>query len=288
MGRPPARRSRRSAVPGGGRRARAARRRRPARTALAGLALGAVLVAAGAAAGYWRQTRAGDPGGGAAGAAEAAGPKASDAKAPSTAPPPPSPSPSPPVVAVPETGPGTFTTADADGASVGTGTRVRRYMVLVEEGIDIPAEEAAAEVSAVLADPRGWTRGGTEAFRLVGSGPHDFVVRIATPGTVDEICGAAGLNTRGEVNCSVGKDVVVNLKRWVLGSPEFDGPIGEYRALIVNHEVGHRIGRGHETCPGPGLPAPAMMQQIKGLQGCVANAWPYDRDGRYLGGPSVP
>lgn len=31
-----------------------------------------------------------------------------------------------------------------------------------------------------------------------------------------------------------------------------------------------------------------MMQQIDGLKGCVANAWPYDAEGRYLGGPKVP
>lgn len=170
---------------------------------------------------------------------------------------------------------------------MGTGSRVRRYKVLVEKGIDVRPSAAAAEISEVLADRRGWTQDGTNSFRLVSSGSYDFVVKIATPGTVDRICGAAGLLTRGEVNCSVGTDVVVNLKRWVLGSPEFDGPIHEYRALIVNHEVGHRIGHGHETCPGAGRPAPAMMQQIKGLKGCVANAWPYDEKGDYLGGPAV-
>ncbi|MFJ8188943.1 DUF3152 domain-containing protein [Streptomyces sp. NPDC096094] len=305
MGRSTARRSSRRAVPdGAGRRSRARRRSRrgPARVVLVGLTFGAVLLAAGAAVAYWRDARPpvtddqvadvadaldaaeGTAGPGAAGGTPSVSPSPSASPSAKASP---SSSPSPSTIAIPATGPGTFVTAEADGTTVGTGSRVRRYKVLVEEGIDIRPSAAAAEISDVLADRRGWTTDGTNSFRLVSSGSYDFVVKIATPGTVDEICGAYGLRTRGEVNCAVGTDVVVNLKRWVLGSPEFDGPIGDYRALIVNHEVGHRIGHGHETCPGPGLPAPAMMQQIKGLKGCVANAWPYDRDGEYLGGPSV-
>ncbi|MEU6488364.1 DUF3152 domain-containing protein [Streptomyces sp. NPDC046887] len=188
----------------------------------------------------------------------------------------------------PRSGTGTFTTAELGGERAGRGDRLRRYSVLVEEGTGIVPEDAAREIAAVLADPRGWTANGQDSFQMVAEGPTDFEVKIATPETVDRICGAAGLRTRGEVNCSVGSEVVVNLKRWNTGSPQFAGPIGAYRALIVNHEVGHRIGHGHETCPGPGRPAPAMMQQIDGLKGCVANAWPYDANGTYLAGPSVP
>ncbi|MYS20857.1 Protein of unknown function [Streptomyces sp. DvalAA-14] len=186
--------------------------------------------------------------------------------------------------AVPKSGTGRFTTAHASGKAAGHG-EVRRYKVEVEGGIDLSATDAANEISSILADPRGWTADGHDAFRLVSSGPVDFVIKIATPDTVDAICGAAGLQTEGEVNCDVGATVVVNLKRWELGSPEFSGPIDDYRALIINHEVGHRIGHGHEGCPGPGKLAPVMMQQIKGLHGCIANAWPYDRHGHYLSGP---
>ncbi|MFD5237852.1 DUF3152 domain-containing protein [Streptomyces tendae] len=307
MGRSTARRaSRRTGPNGGGGRSRSRSRRRgrarrgPARAVLALAALGAVVLTAGAAVAYWRDTRppvTDDQAADVADALDAStrtpapSPSPSASPSPKSSPSPsasPSASPSPSTIAIPATGPGTFVTAQADGTTVGTGSRVRRYKVLVEEGIDVRPSAAAAEIADVLADDRGWTRDGTNSFRLVSSGSYDFVVKIAMPGTVDEICGAAGLLTRGEVNCSVGTDVVVNLKRWVLGSPEFDGPIHEYRALIVNHEVGHRIGHGHETCPGAGRPAPAMMQQIKGLKGCVANAWPYDEDGAYLGGPSVP
>lgn len=184
-------------------------------------------------------------------------------------------------------GNGVFVTAEASGEAVGKGTP-RRYKVQVEEGTGIAAEDAAHEIEKILGSPRGWIADGRDAFRLVSGGSFDFEVKIASPDTVDRICGAAGLHTHGEVNCDVGDQVIVNLKRWNSGSPEFPGPLGDYRALIINHEVGHRIGHGHETCPGPGRPAPVMMQQIDGLHGCVANAWPYDAHGAYLSGPPVP
>ncbi|MFE2377411.1 DUF3152 domain-containing protein [Streptomyces sp. NPDC059398] len=187
---------------------------------------------------------------------------------------------------VPQSGTGVFTTAAASGGAVGKGD-IRRYKVEVEGGSGVSAKSAAGEIDGILGDPRGWTADGHDGFQLVSSGPYDFEVKIATPDTVDRICGAAGLHTHGEVNCDVGDQVIVNLKRWKKGSPQFPGSLHDYRALIINHEVGHRIGHGHETCPGPGLPAPAMMQQIDGLHGCRANAWPYDSHGKYLGGPHV-
>lgn len=205
--------------------------------------------------------------------------------------PPPAPEPAAPEPSAPDPGPskgaGTFTVAPGAAAAVGKGP-VRRYRVEVEDGIGIDPAAAAAQVQGILADKRGWTNDRKNGFQMVASGAYDFTVKIASPATVDRICGAAGLDTHGEVNCNVGNQVLVNVKRWNTGSPQFSGPIDEYRALIVNHEVGHRIGHGHETCPAKGKPAPAMMQQIYGLKGCEPNAWPYSADGSYLGGPSVP
>ncbi|MFB7556241.1 DUF3152 domain-containing protein [Streptomyces brevispora] len=178
-----------------------------------------------------------------------------------------------------------FTVARAGATDTGKGNA---YRVEVEDGSGLDPDKAAAEVARILAAPRGWSHHGENVFRQVAEGPAGLVIRIASPRTTDRICGNSGLDTHGEVNCRVGADVMVNLKRWQTGSPEFDGPLADYRALIINHEVGHWLGHGHETCPGKGRPAPAMMQQIYGLKGCVANAWPYDAKGHYLGGPSVP
>ncbi|WP_261993839.1 DUF3152 domain-containing protein [Streptomyces sp. t39] len=185
---------------------------------------------------------------------------------------------------VPVSGPGTFTAAGAAGKPSGAGA-LRRYRVEVENGIDVSAGQAAAEIQEILAHPRGWAANGRGRFQLVTSGA-DFVIRIATPDTADRLCRAQGLDTGGELNCETTDGVVVNLRRWLLGSPTFAGTPAEYRHLIINHEVGHEIGiRRHLGCPGPGRPAPVMMQQIKGLDGCRSNAWPYAEDGTYLTGP---
>ncbi|MFI9823609.1 DUF3152 domain-containing protein [Streptomyces sp. NPDC052013] len=185
---------------------------------------------------------------------------------------------------VPESGPGTFTVATAGADNTDAG---RPYRVEVEDGTGVDPDEAAAQIAAILNHDQGWSRGGV-AFRRVADSSATLVIRIATPDTADAICATGGLDTGGELNCRVGGTVAVNLKRWQLGSPEFDGPPEEYRALIINHEVGHWLGYDHRGCPGPGEPAPVMMQQIKGLDGCVSNAWPYAPDGTFHDGPEVP
>ncbi|WP_329308931.1 DUF3152 domain-containing protein [Streptomyces microflavus] len=271
------------------------RRRRRNRRRTAGLVVLALAAVALVAVIIDRPWRNGDPSV-TAGAGPGTGSGDDNAEAPVAPAPPPaapaSPTPSPPAgdrppsaSDVPASGPGTFTVARAGVTESGKG---EPYRVEVEDGIGVDPDRAAEEIAAILADPRGWSHGGERTFRQVADRSAGLVVKIGTPATTDRLCGAYGLKTRGEVNCRGGEQVMVNLKRWQLGSPRFDGPVAEYRALIINHEVGHWLGRGHETCPGKGRPAPAMMQQIDGLKGCVANAWPYDAEGRYLGGPKVP
>ncbi|MEU6221844.1 DUF3152 domain-containing protein [Streptomyces sp. NPDC047022] len=196
------------------------------------------------------------------------------------------PSASPAHIAVPRSGPGTFTTARSSGAVVGGSGPLHRYEVQVEDGVDIRPEKAAAEIQTMLADPRSWAAHGKGRFQLVAA-HADVIIKIATPATTDRLCASAG-GTHGELNCEVSGGVIVNLKRWVTGSPEYNGPPAEYRNLIINHEIGHLLGYGHMDCPGPGRAAPAMMQQIKGLHGCKSNAWPYTKDGTFIDGPPVP
>jgi predicted Zn-dependent protease len=84
-----------------------------------------------------------------------------------------------------------------------------------------------------------------------------------------------GVGTGGYTSCRYGDRAVINLARWATAVPDYQGDIATYRLYVINHEVGHVLGHGHQQCPGPGQAAPVMQQQTLGLQGCVKNAWPF-------------
>ncbi|WP_410812566.1 DUF3152 domain-containing protein [Micromonospora sp. 067-2] len=194
------------------------------------------------------------------------------------------PTPSPaPAISYPATGGNRWSLAAADTTpGRGSGGRLLRYRVAEERDIrGLPVAEVAEMISATLDDPRGWTAGGAWRLRRVGAdSPADFTIYLATPGTRDKLCQD---RPDGYTSCRNGNRVVVNVARWVKGVPGYGASLDAYRQYMINHEVGHRLGFGHERCPAPGRPAPTMQQQTLGLHGCTANAWPYPNGIRYAG-----
>lgn len=181
----------------------------------------------------------------------------------------------PPVVdpvAFVEQGTGQLSVVPGSSVVYGTGS-LQRFIVEVEDGINVDGAGFAAAVEATLADPRSWGAGGEYSFQRVDGGDYDFRVSLVSPLNVESFC--PGVGTGGYTSCRYGERAVINLARWETAVPDYAGDVATYRLYVINHEVGHSLGNGHEPCPGPGELAPAMQQQTLGLDGCLKNPWPF-------------
>ncbi|NUR42253.1 MAG: DUF3152 domain-containing protein, partial [Streptomyces sp.] len=156
------------------------------------------------------------------------------------------------------------------------------YRVDVERGIGLDAELFADAVQKTLNDDRSWAHNGARTFERIYSGKPDFVITLASPGTTAEWCAKSGLDTTVDnVSCdsAATERVMINAFRWAQGSKTYGDQIHAYRQMLINHEVGHRLGNHHVTCDKDGELAPVMQQQTKFLDHngihCLPNPWPY-------------
>ncbi|MFF7931653.1 DUF3152 domain-containing protein [Streptomyces sp. NPDC007940] len=156
------------------------------------------------------------------------------------------------------------------------------YRVDVEQGLGLDGELFAEAVQKTLNDDRSWAHAGARTFERVYSGKPDFVITLASPGTTADWCAKSGLDTTEDnVSCdsAATERVMINAYRWAQGSTTYGDRIHPYRQMLINHEVGHRLGYSHVTCDKNGELAPVMQQQTKFLDHdgikCRANPWPY-------------
>jgi len=185
---------------------------------------------------------------------------------------------------VPASGTGSFVGATEGGPPLGGDRgRFKRVRVAVESNLTAELDGLVTAVDTILGDPRSWVAGGAYRFqRVPWSAPHDFTIYLVTRETAYGMCRVNGVDIRVDgvpyTSCrQVGK-VVINLDRWRLSVPSYvdnQVPLKVYRAYVLNHEVGHELGRGHVGCPVAGGPAPVMLPQTLGLQGCTPNPWPH-------------
>lgn len=137
----------------------------------------------------------------------------------------------------------------------------------------------AATVYRTLNDPRGWARAGA-TFVQAGEGQScDMHLVLSAP----EYMTSFAQGCSAEYSCRVGDDVIINVKRWNGGVQAWfsaGGTLARYRQMVINHEVGHRLGHydNEQVCSGAGNPAPLMQEQSMDLRGCTPQEWPLDEE----------
>jgi hypothetical protein len=139
------------------------------------------------------------------------------------------------------------------------------YACYVDPDVQYDLDTFREEVTVYLADPDGWESQGY-VFDEVERNPR-VTIRLSSPQTIQKQCNDGSLSC-AELN---GRKMFLNAMRWTMGAPASKLPLDEYRQYMVTHEMGHILGHDHVRCPGPGHPAPLMMQQTKGIGKCAPN-----------------
>lgn len=153
-----------------------------------------------------------------------------------------------------------------------SGTRTLTYDVLTRGSITADIDEFKRLSLATLNDERGWTRLGLTFKEVEANG--DFTLVLAS---ADQMTSFSALGCHPLWSCNVGRYVIVNQDRWLGATDPWNaagGNLRNYRHMVVNHEVGHNLGRGHADCTSAGSLAAVMQQQSYDLQGCEFNPWP--------------
>ena len=146
--------------------------------------------------------------------------------------------------------------------------RTVTYSVAVRGSVHSDVNDFIAAVESTYADERGWAAAGFEFVRVPSGG--ELTVWLSEARLVPSF----GAPCDSFYSCRQGSNAIINDDRFASGSPYWPGALSEYRHMVIDHETGHWIGFGHSGCGGPGQLAPVMMQQSKGLLGCVGNPWP--------------
>lgn len=162
--------------------------------------------------------------------------------------------------------------ANAEEHTIYSGERTITYDVMTRGVISADVDEFKRQAQETLQDTRGWSRLGLTFSEVPRGGDFTLVLAAA-----DQMTSFSADGCHELWSCNVGRYVIVNQDRWLGATDPWNaagGNLRDYRHMVVNHEVGHNLGRGHSDCNTAGSFAAVMQQQSYDLQGCEFNPWP--------------
>lgn len=141
-------------------------------------------------------------------------------------------------------------------------------------------------INTVLMDPRGWSSHGYKFAKISSQEGlalrkkalkhrrYIFHVKVSTNGEISRNCGFSGLSC-ADMSINV---IFINLDRWLYGAKASGLSLDDYRSYLIQHEIGHLLGRNHTKCPTENYPRPIMVQATIANDTCKPNIWPLSEE----------
>ena len=145
---------------------------------------------------------------------------------------------------------------------------ILKYHISIEDGLKRSLTHFGNIVDNILQDKRTWKR--YKFVRTYNEKESNFKIILTKPASIYSICQMKGLSCTNMIT----KDVFINSNRWFNGSKPSKMDLNSYRKYLINHEVFHALGGGHNICKENQI-CPVTHQQTIGMpQNSKPNPWP--------------
>ena len=158
-------------------------------------------------------------------------------------------------------------------------------IIKVDSDVDYSLELFTKKVQNILNSKKGWKLKGYKfffvsplIFEKLSKHNTKIILRLSKNKTISKECEFDINEKLSCYNPTINPpNININFYRWINGSKASKLNIKDYRVYVINHEIGHALGRGHITdCINKDDPAPIMMQQTVSIGKCSPNIWPLD------------
>ena len=151
-----------------------------------------------------------------------------------------------------------------------------KYHISIQDGLKRSLKHFADFVENVLTDKRTWKKYSFK--RTMNKSEAKFKIILTKPSDIFHLCNMKGLSCTNMIT----KDVFINSSRWFNGSKPSKLRLNDYRKYLINHEVFHALGGGHNVCKENQICGVSHQQTLGIPKNSKPNPWPKNFEQKQL------